>query len=102
MELKIDVDYDARDKLFLTLLLEGYECCYWCQRDDLRSYLKDPKKNAYKLEDIEHNKDVLKAYETLARHYSSRDQDADGRLQAIRDHIDYGWRIVDGMSQPSL
>jgi len=26
MELKIDLEYDARDKLFLTLLLEGYKC----------------------------------------------------------------------------
>lgn len=97
-EVKIKLDYEACDKLFLDLLYEGYETCYWCYKDDLRMILKDPVKNAYKQEDVDHNETVLEAYETLARHYSSRDQDADGRLQALRDRVDVKGRIAAGMT----
>lgn len=98
-EVKIKLEYEACDNLFLDLLYEGYETCYWCYKDDLRMILKDPVRYAYKQEDIDHNEGVLEAYETLARHYSSREQDAEGCLQALRDKIDYGWKIIYGMSQ---
>lgn len=99
MELKINMTYEACDALFVDILLEGYNNCYWCYKEDLRMFYKDPVKNGYKKEDIDHNDKVLAAYETLAKHYSTDQEAIEKRLQTVRDKIDYSYYIINGMSR---
>lgn len=97
MNITFDLDYDAIDALFLQILYDGYEAAYFCHEEDVRKYLKDPSFWVNIREDIYNNKNVLDAYETLAKHFSVGSE-AEKRLQAIRDRVDYKYKIAEGMA----
>lgn len=97
-EIKIGLDWDVYDKLFLDMLLEGYETTYWAFRDAQNDIMKDPVKYDFKREDVQDSLKVLDAFETLADHYTSYD-DHVPLLKAIRDRMDAKAKIAKGMSQ---
>jgi len=97
MNITVDLDYDAVDDLFLQILYEGYESSYYCHQEDVEKLRKDPTFWAHIREDIIHNRKVLDAYDTLAKHFTVGTE-GEKRLQAIRDRIDYKHKIVEGMS----
>lgn len=97
MELKVDISYEEYDKVFLQILYDGYETCYSCYKEDFKKYDSDRVKYDYKWEDIQDYIDILEAYETLADHYTSRDEGKKA-LQKIRDKINYGSKLIEGMS----
>lgn len=99
MTINLDLTYDAQDDLFTAILFEGYECCYYCYREDVQKYHSDPTRYEFKREDINDYIRTLGAYETLAKHYSKSPQNTEKLLQAIRDRIDYKYKISKGMSQ---
>lgn len=99
--LNISLDYDARDKLFLELLYEGYDISYWCYLDTkhkIERRGKEGKAVEFLFEDLEDTSEVLDAYERLARHYTSGDS-YQKKLQDIRDRYEYKSLITKGMSQ---
>lgn len=97
MKITVDLDYDAVDSLFLQILYDGYEAAYFCHEEDIQKLKKDPTFWAHIREDIIHNRKVLDAYETLAKHFSTGTE-AEKRLLAIRDRLDYKHKIAEGMS----
>lgn len=105
MKITVDLDYDAIDALFLQILYDGYEAAYFCHEEDVEKLRKDPTFSAhirenfheYIREDIIHNRKALDAYEVLAKHFSVGTE-AEKRLQAIRDRVDYKYKIAEGMS----
>lgn len=98
MNITLDIDYNAIDALFLQILYDGYEATYHCHEEDVRKYLEDPKRWTHIREDLYNNKKVLDAYETLAKHFSVGTE-AEKRLRAIRDRVDYKYKIAKGMAQ---
>ena len=96
-EIKVSLDWDSYDKLFLDMLLEGYELTYWAYLDAKKDYDSDPKKYDFKMEDMRESMNVMKAFETLADHYTSRD-DHVPLLKDIRDRMDAKAKIAKGMS----
>jgi hypothetical protein len=96
-EIKVSLDWDNYDKLFLDMLLEGYELTYWAYLDAKKDYDSDPKKYDFKMEDMRESMNVMKAFETLADHYTSRD-DHVPLLKDIRDRMDAKAKIAKGMS----
>lgn len=97
MNITVDLDYEALDDLFLQILYDGYEATYFCHEEDIRKLRKDPTFWAHIREDIIHNRKVLDAYDVLAKHFTVGTE-GEKRLQAIRDRIDYKYKIAEGMS----
>ncbi len=97
MKITVDLEYDAIDALFLQILYDGYEAAYFCHEEDIQKLRKDPTFWAHIREDIIHNRKALDAYEVLAKHFSVGTE-AEKRLQAIRDRLDYKYKIAEGMS----
>ena len=97
-EIKVTVEWDAYDKLFLDMLLEGYELTYWNMLDTKKDLLKDPVKYGFKNEDYWYDLKVLDAFETLANHYTAYDDQAP-LLKDIRDRMEAKAKIAKGMSQ---
>lgn len=97
MKITVDMNYEAVDDLFLQILYDGYEAAYFCHEEDVRKLRKDPTFWAHIREDIMHNNKVISAFETLAEHFSVGDE-AEKRLRAIREGIDYDYKIIEGMS----
>lgn len=100
-ELKLNLEYEAQDDLFLQLIYDGYEQTYWCWKEDKRKYNSDPTRFNYILEDIVNSMRVLEAYETLAKHHTARDEHVKV-LRAIRERIDYKQKIAEKMSTVSI
>jgi hypothetical protein len=96
-EIKISMEWEGYDKLFLDMLLEGYETTYWAFRDAQNDIMKDPVKYDFKREDVQDSLNVLSAFEILADHYTSRD-DHVPLLKDIRDRMDAKAKIAKGMS----
>ena len=96
-EIKVSLDWDNYDKLFLDMLLEGYEATYWAMLDTKKDLNEDPVKYAYKNEDYWDSVEVLHAFETLADHYTARD-DHERMLADIRDRLTIKAKIAKGMS----
>lgn len=96
-DIKVSLDWDNYDKLFLDMLLEGYELTYWAYKDALNDLERDPFRYSFKQEDVEESLKVLNAFETLADHYTSRD-DHVPLLKDIRDRMDAKAKIAKGMS----
>ena len=97
-EIKVTVDWDAYDKLFVDMLLEGYEATYWAMLDTKERLKEDPDKNSYLNEDYWDSVEVLHAFETLAQHYTARDEHL-RMLADIRDRLKIKAKIAKGMSQ---
>lgn len=95
MELKLD--YEARDSLFLSILYDDYETLYWTYRQEYNLWVSDPVKYHFKLEDFREFKTDLDAYETIADRYVVGGKNYE--LERIRNKIDYGDKIIRGMSQ---
>ncbi len=96
-EIKIGLDWDSYDRLFLDMLLEGYELTYWAYLDAKKDYDSDPKRYDFKMEDMRESMNVMNAFETLADHYTSYD-DHVPMLKAIRDRMEIKAKIAKGMS----
>lgn len=97
--IKLKLDYEDADDLFLQMLFEGYENNYSCYKDDFRKYVSNPTKYYFLLDDItEYYPEVSRAYERLAEHYSSAKEYTAKHMQDIRDRIDMKYKIADGMS----
>ena len=97
-EIKVTVDWDAYDKLFVDMLLEGYETSYWALLDTKKDLESDPVKYSFKNEDYWYEIKVLEAFETLADHYTAYD-DHVPMLKDIRDRLEAKAKIAKGMSQ---
>ena len=97
-EIKVSMDWEGYDKLFLDMLLEGYETSYWTLLDTKKRLEFDPKKNAYMNEDYWNTLKVLDAFEVLANHYTAR-EDHLRMLADIRDRMNAKAKIAKGMSQ---
>jgi hypothetical protein len=74
MKLTVELDYDARDKLMIDMLIEDYENLYYNYKHDLETYRRNPSKYSYKLNDIRHNEETLDALETLLNYYTPREE----------------------------
>lgn len=96
-EIKVSLDWDNYDKLFLDMLLEGYETTYWAYKDAKNYVESDPVRYAFKAEDVADSYKVLRAFEILAGHYTSRD-DHVPLLKNIRDRMNAKAKIAKGMS----
>jgi len=96
-EIKISMEWEEYDKLFLDMLLEGYETTYWAYLDAKKDYDSDPKRYDFKMEDMRDSMNVMHAFEILADHYTSRD-DHVPLLKDIRDRMDAKAKIAKGMS----
>jgi hypothetical protein len=97
-EIKIAMEWEDYDKLFLDMLLEGYETSYWSYLDSKKYVEKDPVKYAFKKEEVEDCLNVLVSFETLADHYTARDEHLP-LLKDIRDRLEAKAKIAKGMSQ---
>lgn len=97
-EIKVSMEWEDYDKLFLDMLLEGYETTYWAMLDTKKDIDKDPVKYAFKKEDYWDSVEVLHAFETLADHYTARDEHV-RMLKDIRDRMNAKAKIAKGMSQ---
>jgi hypothetical protein len=97
MKLSLELNYEAYDDAFLQMLYEGYEACYHSFVEDSNKMARDPARYEYLAEDVLHNAAVCGAYEILADHYTAGDSHK-RKLQAIRDRIEYGQKLVKGMS----
>lgn len=97
-EIKVSMDWEEYDRLFLDMLLEGYETTYWAYKDAMKDYNSDPKKYDFKMEDMRDSMIVMEAFETLADHYTRYD-DHLPLLKTIRDRMDIKAKIAKGMSQ---
>jgi len=97
-EIKVTLDWDNYDKLFLDMLLEGYELTYWNMLDTKKDLEEDPVRFAFKNEDYWYDLKVLDAFETLANHYTARDEH-ERMLADIRDRMEAKAKIAKGMSQ---
>ena len=97
-EIKVTVEWDAYDKLFLDMLLEGYELTYWNMLDTKKDLDSDPVKYSFKNEDYWYEVKVLEAFEVLADHYTARDEHL-RMLKDIRDRMEIKAKIAKGMSQ---
>ena len=98
MKLNVNINYEDYDNLFLQMLYEGYESAYYSLVTDTNLIDKDPVRYSYLREDVDHNGTVVRAYETLARHYTAGDS-YKSKLQDIRDRINYKNLITEGMSK---
>jgi hypothetical protein len=98
MKITVDLDYETVDEIFLQILYDGYETTYHCYEEDVQKFVQDPTSWAFKREDIFNSTRVLDAYEVLAKHFTAGTE-AEKRLQAIRDRIEYKYKIAKGMSQ---
>lgn len=96
-EIKISMEWEGYDKLFLDMLLEGYETTYWAMLDTKKDLESDPVKYSFKNEDYWYDMKVLDAFEVLANHYTAYD-DHVPLLKAIRDRMDAKAKIAKGMS----
>ena len=96
-EIKISMEWEGYDKLFLDMLLEGYETTYWAYKDAKNDVESDPVRYAFKAEDLAASYKVLRAFETLADHYTTRDEHV-RMLKDIRDRMDAKAKIAKGMS----
>lgn len=74
MKLTVELDYDARDKMMVDMLIEDYENLYYNYQHDLERYTKNLEKHSYMLEDIRGNEETLDALETLLDYYTPRDE----------------------------
>ena len=97
-EIKVTVEWDAYDKLFLDMLLEGYELTYWNMLDTKKDLEEEPEKYSYKNEDYWYDLRILDAFELLASHYTARD-DHLPMLKDIRDRLEAKTKIMKGMTQ---
>jgi hypothetical protein len=97
MEVKINLDYNSYDELFLQMIYEGYDACYTCYKEDMGKYLSDPVRYEFKNEDIMNCEAVLDAYEVLADYYTAGDS-WKKKIQEIKDRTDYKIKIMYGMS----
>ena len=97
-EIKVSMDWDNYDKLFVDMLLEGYETSYWTLLDTKKDLDSDPVKYAFKNEDYWYELKVLDAFELLANHYTAYD-DHLPLLKDIRDRMEAKAKIAKGMSQ---
>ena len=67
-EIKVSMEWEGYDKLFLDMLLEGYETTYWAYLDALKDYNSDPKRYAFKMRDVRDSSIALKAFEIGRAH----------------------------------
>lgn len=96
--INVSMDWDAYDKLFLDMLLEGYELTYWNLLDIKKDLEADPVKYSFKNEDYWYDMKVLDAFEVLANHYTRYDEHVP-LLKDIRDRLEAKAKIAKGMSQ---
>lgn len=96
-EIKVSLDWDTYDKLFLDMLLEGYELTYWSLLDTKKDLEEDPVKNSHKNGEYWHQLKVLDAFELLTNHYTAYDHLP--MLKAIRDRLEAKAKIAKGMSR---
>ena len=97
-EIKVSVDWEDYDKLFVSMLVEGYETSYWAMQDYKKHLKEDPVKYGFMNEDYWNTIEVLHAFETLAKHYTARDEHL-RMLADIRERLTIKANIAKGMSQ---
>ena len=97
MEIKINLEYESADSLFLTLLYEDYETLYWCYKEDLRKINEDPVRFGFKQQDILSYETDLEAYEVIADRYVVGS--VNHHMKKIRDKIDYNDKLIRGMGR---
>ena len=67
MKLIVELDYDARDKLMVDMLIEDYENLYY-------NYQHDLERENPNIEDLRHNEETLDALETILDYYTPREE----------------------------
>ena len=97
-EIKVSMEWEGYDKLFLDMLLEGYETSYWALLDTKKDLEEEPEKYSFKNEDYWYDLRILDAFELLANHYTARDEHV-RMLADIRDRMEIKAKIAKGMSQ---
>ena len=98
MKLIVELDYDARDKMMVDMLIEDYENLYYNYQHDLERYTKNTEKHNYMLEDIRGNEETLDALETLLDYYTPREEHR-VIIDRIQNKVDVKRKIARGMSQ---
>ena len=67
MKLIVELDYDARDKMMVDMLIEDYENLYY-------NYQHDLERENPNIEDLRHNEETLDALETILDYYTPREE----------------------------
>jgi hypothetical protein len=67
MKLIVELDYDARDKMMVDMLIEDYENLYYNYQYDLERENTHP-------EDIRNNEETLDALECILDYYTPREE----------------------------
>ena len=93
MTVKLDLTSEGRDALMISLILGDYECCYYSYAQDLKKFKDQPIPEDW-IDQFDTYETTLMAYENLMDHYGGPVWE----LDRIRDKIDYGDEIVQGMS----
>ena len=94
MSIQLDLTYEAVDALMISLIIEGYTNCYWSYRDDQKKFVNQRIPPVWEVEFARYSQ-TLDAYYRLMEHYGGSTED----LRKIRDKVDYGDKIVQGMSE---
>ena len=79
------------------MLFRSYRICYWAYRDTQKTVAKWKEIPENWKEEFLDSEKRLRAYETLVEYYGGQLS----LLKSIRDKIDYGDKIIQGMSEVS-
>lgn len=85
---------EATDNLILSIIYNDYRLCYWSYREDQKKFLGKPIPEHWE-DQFAFYSQTLDAFYRLTEYYGG----SMGELQRIRDEIDYGDMIIQGMSQ---
>ena len=90
--MKVELNYEAADRILVDILKNAYEHAYSCFIDDSEKYAKDKVKYEFKAEDLIQHAEVLQAMEVLAGHFTPRESGKE-ELRKIRDSLEAKLRI---------
>jgi hypothetical protein len=90
---KLELSSEGMDALMISLITKDYECCYYSYRKDCKNFKNQPIPEHW-IDQFDMYETTLRAYENLMDYYGGSQFD----LQRIRDRIDYGDKIIRGMS----
>lgn len=91
---KLDLTPEAMDSLMVNLIQDGYENCYWSYRQDSKKFKPDDGLPKHWVDTFDIYETTLRAFENLMDYYGGSQL----TLKEIRDRIDYGDKIIRGMS----
>ena len=94
MTVKLDLEYDTLGEIMLTMLYDGYDTHYLGYRDDRIKWEKLGKPDSW-VRGLRQSEEEVKAFHCLIMYYGGLESE----VNRIRERIDYGDKIIRGMSK---